>query len=209
VIKPLRYTLVADGSSDRVLIPILNWLFDQCDISYQPQFADRLPIASRELRQRVIVAIKLYPCDLLFVHRDAEAMPFKERVVEIENKLAGLENPFLSIVPVRMTEAWLLSSEAAIRSAAGNPKGTTPLGLPPWREWETKPDPKGLLFKALRAASELHGRRLRGFSEDRARHRVAELTEDYTLLAHLEAFAELREKLNGFVEEWRDSLEVH
>lgn len=201
--KPLRYTLVADGSSDRTLIPILNWLFDRADIPYQPQFADALPPASDGLRQRVLMALKRYPCDLLLVHRDAENQKFEERITEVQRELSGVEQCYTPIVPVRMTEAWLLSSETAIRQAAGNPRGKMGLNLPAWREWEHKPDPKAILFEALECASGLQGRHLRRFDGYRARHRVAELTDDFSPLEKLPAFIHLRDSLNTFVSEWQ------
>lgn len=203
--KALRYTLVTDGSSDRTLIPILNWLLDRTGISYQDQFADRLPPVSEGLKKRVLVAIKHYPCDLLLVHRDSESQGFVERIAEIERELVGLEIHYTPIVPVRMTEAWLLSSEAAIRKAAGNPNGKMKLHLPPWREWEQKPDPKQILFDALRLASGLQGRHQRRFHEHAARHRVADLTNDFSPLERLSAFANLRDKIDSFVYEWQKS----
>jgi hypothetical protein len=39
----------------------------------------------------------------------------------------------IPVVPVRMTEAWLLADEFAIRSAPGNPNGTQSLDLPDLR----------------------------------------------------------------------------
>lgn len=197
--KVLRYTLVADGSSDRTLIPILNWLLDRADIDYQPQFAGLLPPVRDGLKRRVLVALRQYPCDLLFVHRDAENQKFAERMTEIQRELNGLEIPYTPIVPVRMTEAWLLSSETAIRKAAGNPNGKMELNLPAWREWEQKADPKQILFAALRVA----GGRQRRFSEHAARHRVAEVTDDFTPLEKLPAFVHLRDSLESFVKEWR------
>ena len=109
----------------------------------------------------------LYPCDLLFVHRDAEGVPHRSRVEEIEIAMqevravhegAGLP-PHVVVVPVRMTEAWLLFDEAAIRRAAGNPNGRVSLQLPPGDPEEIA-DPKQLLHDLLRTASELGGRRL-------------------------------------------------
>ena len=40
--QQLRYTLMADGSSDRALLPILTWLLRQScgQIPIQPEFAD-------------------------------------------------------------------------------------------------------------------------------------------------------------------------
>ncbi len=74
--RELRFTLVADGSSDRALLPIFIWLLREHfgRIPIQPEFADlrRLPNPPRELFERIAKSVELYPCDLLFVHRDAE-----------------------------------------------------------------------------------------------------------------------------------------
>jgi len=206
--RPLRYTLLTDGSSDRVLIPILNWLIDRADIPYQDLFAAPMPPVGNVLKNRVEAALRLYPCDLLFVHRDAENQRFDERIGEIQRELAGVDNHYVPIVPVRMTEAWLLSSESAIRRAAGNPNGEMELGLPTWREWDHKSDPKKILFDALRNASGLQGRHLRRFHEHAARHRVAELTGDFSPLEQLSAFAHLRNNVDLFVADWKRKFQL-
>lgn len=202
--RPLRYTLLADGGSDRTLIHVLNWLFDQSDIRYQDQFAQPLPQVGGDLEKRVLAAIRLFPCDLLFVHRDAETKTFDERVTEIQSQLATVKQPYVPIIPIRMTEAWLLSCEEAIRRAAGNPNGKMPLNLPTCEQWEKRPNPKEILFQALRVASGLSGRRLNSFSEHSARHRVAELTPDFSPLERLEAFRRLREQTEAFLVEWKE-----
>ena len=98
-------------------------------------------------------------------------------------------------------EAWLLSDEHAIRSAAGNPNGRAELGIPGKREWERNKNPKQILFDALKAASELNARALKKFSPDRQRLRVAELTTDFSGLRGLASFdqfeATLKSKLFG------------
>ena len=71
--RALVFTLLSEGSSDRTLIPILLWTLRQHSESvFQPQWADlrRLPNPPRSLEQRLQAALALYPCDLLFVHRD-------------------------------------------------------------------------------------------------------------------------------------------
>lgn len=192
--REVRYTLLADGSSDQVLIPVLNWLFDRYypEVPYRPQFAERLLSGTRELAERAREALRLYPCDILFVHRDAERETYDARVDEIRRGLALIDTHFVPVVPVRMTEAWLLSDEQAIRRAANNPNGTEELDLPPAREWDRLPDPKLCLFTALEKASGLSSRRRRSFSQGRARHRVAELTRDFTALEVVPAFVRLR-----------------
>jgi len=83
----LRYTLVSDGSSDRVLIAVLDWLlFTNSSKDFSGLWADlrRLPHPVRTLRDRIGVALQLFPCELLFVHRDAENQSSEHRVKEIE-----------------------------------------------------------------------------------------------------------------------------
>ena len=106
--------------------------------------------------------------DLVIVHRDAEAQDPQRRREEVENGVAAIREdvPALPIVPVRMTEAWLLVDEDAIRRVAGRPTGTEPLGLPAAGDVEDIPDAKHVLRRALETASGAKGRRLRSFKRD-------------------------------------------
>ena len=56
----------------------------------------------------------MYPCDLLFVHRDAERESIEQREKEIRESLekSAMERtpPVVRVIPVRMQEAWLLVS---------------------------------------------------------------------------------------------------
>jgi hypothetical protein len=197
----LRYTLLADGPADRALIPILDWLLRQHLPArpVQPQFAElrnlRPPPAS--LVERLKVSIALYPCEILFVHRDAEAEPPQNRVGEINRALqqASLEGtpPLCCVVPVRMTEAWLLFEEAAIRKASGNPNGRIPLDIPSVPE--SVVNPKDLLERLLRDASGLSGRRRKKFSVPQTVQRLAQLIEDFSPLRGLGAFQSLEADL--------------
>ncbi len=90
-----------------------------------------------------------------------------------------------------MQEAWLLLDEAALRQAAGRPSGTEDLGLPPSHRWDRLPDPKRVLYDALRAANGAKGRRAKSFNPGRAAHRLAALITDWTPLRDLGAFARL------------------
>lgn len=79
--------------------------------------------------------------------------------------------PTVAVVPIRMTEAWLLLDEGRIRRVAGNPNGRTDLGLPRLSDVESVADPKRLLQGALISASGLQGHRLRKFRERFNDHR--------------------------------------
>jgi hypothetical protein len=90
--EALRYTLLSDGSSDQVLMPILTWLLRAQGINgaIQPEWADlrRLPKPPRTLPERISRSLELYPCDVLFVHRDAEGSLPLVRTEEIQQALA-------------------------------------------------------------------------------------------------------------------------
>jgi hypothetical protein len=193
----MRYTLVSDGPSDQALMPILEWALRQAGViaDLQGQWADlrNLRYPPVGLRERIRASLDLYPCELLFVHRDGEAQDPNMRKEEIANALtqlrsAGVDIPYVCVVPVRMQEAWLLIDQNAIRIAAGNQYGRAPLPLPRARDLEGVVDPKALLFQLLQTASELSGRRLHKLSLSRARLRIAELIDDFTALRALPAF---------------------
>lgn len=199
----LRYTLHSDGSSDRRLLPILTWLLRQYlpDYAIQATWADlrRLRHRPQGLDQKIERCLDLYPCDFLFVHRDAENEPPDVRREEIAQALQLLsERPSaVCVVPVRMQEAWLLFDEKAIRKAAGNPNGKIALDLPAFAHIETIPDPKQKLYQALRAASGLQGRRLKSFRAAEHAYRVVELIDDFSPLRMLSAFVALEEETHS------------
>lgn len=197
----MTYTLVADGSSDAVLVPILTWCLKQRGITpivAQPADLSRIPSRpSHEARMRAV--LDLYPCDVLFVHRDAESRTAPERRTEIADSLRWANIRHVPVIPVRMTEAWLLLHEYAIRCAAGNPNGTEPLNLPSPDVIERIPDPKQVLFDALRRASGLNVRRRARFPVHRRVHRIPDYIEDYAQLAVLPAFQELKTDIERVV----------
>ncbi len=157
------------------------------------------------LKEKILKGIELYPCDLLFVHRDAENTPRALRKQEIEEIVHELETegsmqaPAICVIPVRMTEAWLLIEEAAIRRAAGNPNGRIPLRLPRISRLESTPDPKRVLFDALGTASEHTGRRLAKLHFPTLRYRVAELISDHSQLRNLSAFTALETEVEDVI----------
>lgn len=208
---PLRYTLLSDGSSDQALMPVLSWLLQEHGIqrAIVPLWADlrRLPRPPRGLTQRIALAVDLYPCDLLFVHRDAENAPRAQRENEIrraaDDAITRPLPPIICVVPIRMHEAWLLFDEAAIRRAAENPHGTQPLDLPRLRDVEHMPDPKAVLRNLVREASGLHGRRLQKLRT--STQRIAELINDFAPLRALSAFQALEQQLADVIAQnnWR------
>jgi hypothetical protein len=210
LLNPLTFTLLSDGSSDRALIPVLRWLLLQgSSRDFSIQWADlrSLRPAPKLLSERIARTLTLYPCDLLFIHRDAEGESRAARVAEIHEHLAAvnLQQTALCVIPVRMQEAWLLIDEAALRSAADNPRGHMPLAIPPLKKLEDVPDPKQLLWSLLATASGLRPGRLRRFDPAPRTHRLADLIEDFSSLRRLSAFQALEDDLRRLLAErsWR------
>jgi hypothetical protein len=203
--SPLRFTLVAEGPTDAVLLHPLRWLLIACGVrkAIEPAWADfrQLPTRPANLQGRIETALQLYPCELLFVHRDADRCPRADRIEEIQHAVQRVASdrlsnrPYVCVIPVRMTEAWFLFDEAAIRRAAGNPAGEVPLSLPSLSKIEDLPDPKASLRGLLREATELPARRLRRFNESQAFRRLADLIDDFGPVRSLPAFAALESEL--------------
>ncbi|HEW79074.1 MAG TPA: DUF4276 family protein [Phycisphaerales bacterium] len=213
--EELRYTLLSDGPSDKALMPILTWLLRQHvpNLPIQSRWSElrRLPTPPRELHEKIQLSIDLYPCDLLFVHRDAETTSLEERLGEINqaisNAIVDRQMPaVVCVVPIRMMEAWLLFDINAIRQAAGNPNGTVSLSLPTLSGIESLPDPKRVLRDILLTATGLGTHRRRRFDTNIAVQRIPECIEDFSSLRILSAFIALEEKIKRTIESqcWDD-----
>lgn len=208
----LRYTLLGDGNFDEALVPVVTWVLRESGVQVpiQPSWAalDGVPQPHRELPDRIALAVALYPCDILFVHRDAENQPRETRSDEITRAVSATQEridvpSYVPIIPVRMTEAWLLFDETAIRRAAGNPLGTQVLGLPHPTRWDAEPDPKSILRQALLDATGFSGRRRSRVESSVAAKRVAGLIDDYAPLRRLSAFQELESDVAAVVGSWQ------
>lgn len=206
----LRYTLLGDGSSDRVLQPILNWLLKDLGVEgpIQDEWADLGTFKTKALSGRVMRALNLFPCDLLFIHRDAENHSRQMRLKEVQSAVqgcsqssSGLGTNFIPVIPIRMTEAWLMISEPALRAAAMNRNGTIPLVMPPIEKLEHLPDPKQILHELLRKASEKRGRRLKEFNPGQVVHQIPQEITDFSALRQLLSFRDLEADLRSWLEQ--------
>ncbi len=203
-----RFTLVADGPRDRCLVPIIQWVMSQIEAvaagGFTIVFADARSFSRPRLGlpERIRESVHRFPCDVVFVHRDSEnqSPSLRRREIGAAIKGSGIER-HVPVVPVRMTEAWLLSDERAIRTAANNPNGTSVLPLPRLDELEAIPDPKRVLNECLVAAQDLGLRRRRQFHRrlGQAVHRVAELTESFDRLRALPAFETFEKDVRAVV----------
>ena len=156
---------IAEGTSDFPLADSIEALFLDRGISIslrKPDF-ELLGRVGKDVRSRVAAGLSLThgDVDVIVIHRDADNVGAGPRRAEIEAgvRAARAECPIVPIIPVRMTEAWLLLDEAAIRHVAGNPRGRQPLSLPAIAEVERKADPKTFLAERILEASNVTGRR--------------------------------------------------
>jgi hypothetical protein len=212
--KTLRFTLIADGSSDKTLLRIIKWSLDNLypKLPNEVTFADfrNLPKPPKGLKEKVKSALNYYPFDLLFVHRDAEKTDIKmveQRKSEVKKELSDNETEkTICVVPVKMMETWLLFDKEAIKKAAGNRNFKGNINLPLLRNLEKEKQPKKLLHTLLEETSGLKGRNLKKFKTetDKAVHLVAENIDDFSPLRELEAFkvfeVELKNKINIFLD---------
>ncbi|MFI5164662.1 MAG: hypothetical protein ACHQHP_05385, partial [Bacteroidia bacterium] len=123
---------------------------------------------------------------------------FNNRKLEIENAWSNAiknNEKHVPVIPIRMTEAWLLINELAIREASGNPNGTIPIQLPAITTLETLSNPKKKLEELIRNASELKGRNLKKFNVSQAKHLVSENINDFSALKKLTAFQSFEKNL--------------
>ncbi|MEV0154558.1 hypothetical protein AB0H57_12565 [Micromonospora sp. NPDC050686] len=156
---------VAEGSSDQPLADIVELLFFERGVEVNlshPSF-ELLPKVGKDVRSRVTAGLELAggTVDVIVVHRDADNAGYQARLREIRAATTPVSagSALVPIIPVRMTEAWLLLDEAAIRQVAGNPRGRVSLGLPRAHEVESIADPKAKLRECLVRAADVTGKR--------------------------------------------------
>jgi len=157
---------LCEGSSDQPLADHVETLFRSRGVDLrvvQPDFALLAEKVTKDLPTRLDTAKRLMggEPDLIICHRDTDNTSMPERKMEMLNalQLVGSESTLVAVIPVRMTEAWLLLDEEAIRTVAGNPRGRVDLDLPKPSNVERIADPKSLLRELILTASEASGRR--------------------------------------------------
>lgn len=173
----IRILFLGEGTSDSGIAVHVRRIVNQfdTDVVITDPLIERLPPPPRRTvaakLQSVVDLGGVY--DLIVIHRDADRSERAARVREIKAAVDQVcpGTSFSPVVPVRMTEAWLLLDEAEIRRVAGNPNDRTPLGLPRPSQVENVADPKETLGNVLRAASGLHGRKLENFRKRFPQHR--------------------------------------
>jgi hypothetical protein len=194
--KHLRYTLIADGSSDSTLLKIISWTLNDLypNFTYDERFADfrNLKTPPKTLEDKIKEANIRFPYDILFIHRDAESTTqkiFESRINEIKAVLqVGHESITVCVVPVKMMENWLLFDKEALKKAAGNRNFRGEIDIPSLKNLEVINQPKEKLHNLLREISGLKGRNLDKFNVHQAVHLVADYIEDFSKLRSLDSY---------------------
>lgn len=169
---------IREGTSDAPLADIVESMFREHDVSVRitsPDFSLLEGRLSKDLPSRMRAGLKLMGAnvDVIICHRDADNQGHDARRLEMVSALSTISAPSLlvPIIPVRMTEAWLLLDETAIRTVAGSPGGTNDLALPKKSEVERVADPKAVLKTSILRAAQVTGRRSARLNERFSSHR--------------------------------------
>lgn len=199
----VKFVLLCEGTSDSPLVDVLRSLLVQAGASAAS--GEPIPITGTvESKVRNLLASKP-EVDLVFVHRDADSRDPEPRYQEIQSGVAdgGWTKDLVCVVPVQMTEAWLLTSESEIREVAGKRNGNAPLKLPNHGEIERTADAKARLYEAYMSASESTGRRRKAIAKS-FNSRRATLLQRLDIngdVGKLESFARLRADVIAVVSE--------
>ncbi|WP_055478348.1 hypothetical protein [Sphaerimonospora mesophila] len=173
----IRVLFLGEGTSDSGIIPQIEVVAARLgvDIAVTDPDLGRLPKPpGRAVSDKLRAVLDIDgEYELIAVHRDADRDGRQARLAEIVSAIRAHApgTAHAAIVPVRMTEAWLLMDEVELRTVAGNPNGRIGLNLPSPNRVESVPDPKSVLKEKLALASGLSGRKLEKFNQRFSQHR--------------------------------------
>lgn len=174
----VRFLLVCEGSSDGALVHHIRALL----IKYGATEAEGSSYHSgtpllKKVKQGLDLSVSP---DLLFIHRDADGHHNtattgpRKRYEEIADAVQATSHSdrYVGIIPIHMTEAWLLVNASEIRRVAGKPDSQRDLDLPAVQNIEKMADPKKLLKEVLfKAGSPKGERRQKDFKKKFGEHR--------------------------------------
>ncbi|WP_283138084.1 DUF4276 family protein [Rhizohabitans arisaemae] len=201
---------IAEGTSDMPLADIVEALFIDrgFDVRLSKPDFSFLRKVPRDVTSRVTAGLELMEetPDLVVVHRDSDNAGHGVRRTEIESAVQNIveKTSLIPIIPVRMTEAWLLLDESAIRQVAGNPRGRQALGLPKAGEVEKIADPKTMLAECLLKAGDLTGRRRDRADKRFPQHRrqLLERLDPTGLVTTLPSWRRMIDDIDRVCREW-------
>ncbi|UQU64439.1 hypothetical protein COUCH_36710 [Couchioplanes caeruleus] len=181
---------LGEGPSDEGIQVHIARIAAQCGVEIQltSPNSEMLPTPDKTIAGKLRAVKQLGGIyEVVFVHRDADGAGRDARLSEISIAVREVTpgSAHVPIVPVRMTEAWLILDEPLIRIVAGNPNGRIPLDIPSVREAERVADPKALLKNLILTASETTGRRRRNLQA--ALPPIEDYSKSWILMAQFNA----------------------
>lgn len=163
----LQIGFTTEGTTDiRFLENIIRKSFEYAVLNCKSQIEvyppEHLKKEGNGIVEQVVNMIKKYPFfHVICVHRDADS-PSKEdvlnnsinpafrAVMELEENVC---KNLVAVIPVQMTEAWMLSNIDLLKEKIGTSKPNNELGLPNrLKAIETLSDPKSTINEAIRIA---------------------------------------------------------
>lgn len=209
----VEFVFVCEGTSDHGLLRHFEELCLRCWESLGrdeglsvsgdiPDFSYLSPPPAKTVEAQVRTALEMYPnADMVFVHRDADAVGYRKRCEHVLERFdsLNLQKLCVPVIPVTELEAWLLLDEDLIREVAENPNGRQVLGLPTASKVEGIADPKSRLKDALVAACKYKGKRLEKFKKSFPSHRrrLLELLDIDGALRDVPSWQKLEQSVEG------------
>lgn len=215
----LTATLIRDGKSDTgMLTPIISWLFNDLydDIILEMQSEDFKNVAYEikvgDILEKIKYVGKEINPDIIFVHRDSEKQGYDARLAEIEDKIknSNFYDKIVRVIPIRMTEAWLLTDARAICIASGikDKKKFKQVQdkLPKIGKIEEVSHPKMAIQDIIRELKKDKSSRNRGLPPMAL---IADNTENFAALRNLSAFKKFEEEVKTFIDKHRQKPVPH
>jgi hypothetical protein len=178
--KQLVVGLFTEGSTDiRFLESVVERTFSeslfQCSGSFELSvFPIRISKSGLNFVEQVLEAsksgIESYGIILLCVHSDSDSQDNTNALMKIENTKQALEKQndsycklIVKLIPIQMTEAWMLADSKLLKFEIGTDKSDNELGIN--RNPERISDPKSVIKEAIRISrQEITKRRRRELS---------------------------------------------
>jgi hypothetical protein len=201
----VQFVFLREGSSDDGLIDHLQTLL--VDAGADEVFGERRVFRGKTEEKLRAFVDEDFHVDVIFVHRDADGAGREARVKEILEAAGAVDGcpRVIPVVPVRCTEAWLLSDEAAIRLVAGKPSATHHIDMPNLALVEGIADPKSTLKDLIGQASDASGGDLARINREFDRNRSVLLgrLDPFGRVVSLDSWAQLVADIRDFMSnEW-------
>lgn len=136
-IAVLRGLFVSEGSSDEPIAEIVEELFSAAGLRLnlsRPDYSRLEEKVAKDVRSRVLAGVELLGevPDVVVAHRDADNVGAPARRGEIMEAISGVDASMsgVPVVPVRMTEAWLLPTRPPSAGSQEIPTGASASSSP-------------------------------------------------------------------------------